>query len=195
MKVATAEVQNCINNINGKGDATTSPLLNTIKLKGNLIMSKSIYTPSKEFTDQYAYTTDLEYPDSTELISANIFIGEENGNYGNPTNYSHNKERRARISKNHARYWKGKTGDQHHATGSKRPDSVEIARKMGLANKGKPAWNKGRTDLPKMSSESNAKRSVAMKGRGKPKTQCPHCNKIGGLPQMKQWHFDKCKEK
>jgi hypothetical protein len=22
---------------------------------------------------------------------------------------------------------------------------------------------------------------------------CPHCDKLGGLPQMKQWHFDNCK--
>lgn len=29
----------------------------------------------------------------------------------------------------------------------------------------------------------------------KKKIQCPHCNKIGPMPQMKQWHFDKCKEK
>ena len=29
----------------------------------------------------------------------------------------------------------------------------------------------------------------------KPKITCPHCNKIGGLPQMKRWHFDNCKEK
>jgi len=27
----------------------------------------------------------------------------------------------------------------------------------------------------------------------KPKVECPHCNKIGGLPQMKQYHFEKCK--
>ena len=47
-----------INTINGKGNATTSPLLNTIKLKGNLIMSKSIYTPSKQFCKQYYYPID-----------------------------------------------------------------------------------------------------------------------------------------
>jgi hypothetical protein len=25
-------------------------------------------------------------------------------------------------------------------------------------------------------------------------SECPHCNKSGGEPQMKQWHFDNCKE-
>lgn len=27
------------------------------------------------------------------------------------------------------------------------------------------------------------------------KIECPYCNKIGSYPQMKQWHFDKCKYK
>jgi hypothetical protein len=27
----------------------------------------------------------------------------------------------------------------------------------------------------------------------KPLLQCPHCNKIGGAPQMHQWHFNNCK--
>ena len=22
---------------------------------------------------------------------------------------------------------------------------------------------------------------------------CPHCNKVGQLPNMKRWHFDNCK--
>jgi hypothetical protein len=29
----------------------------------------------------------------------------------------------------------------------------------------------------------------------KPKVICPHCSKVGGKPQMIQWHFDNCKEK
>jgi len=40
--------------------------------------------------------------------------------------------------------------------------------------------------------ETKKKMSEAQKGSTKPITQCPHCNKIGGLPQMKQWHYDKC---
>jgi hypothetical protein len=29
----------------------------------------------------------------------------------------------------------------------------------------------------------------------KEKVTCPYCGKTGGLPQMKQWHFENCKEK
>ena len=39
------------------------------------------------------------------------------------------------------------------------------------------------------------KKNISKSKIGKPqqKIECPHCNKIGGFPQMKQWHFDKCK--
>jgi|TARA_B110000879_G_scaffold52054_1_gene73923 hypothetical protein len=43
--------------------------------------------------------------------------------------------------------------------------------------------------------ESNAKTSKAMSGIAKPKVKCPHCGKEGGAPQMRQWHFDNCKNK
>lgn len=34
-----------------------------------------------------------------------------------------------------------------------------------------------------------------MSGIAKPKVKCPYCDKEGGVPQMRQWHFDKCKER
>ena len=43
--------------------------------------------------------------------------------------------------------------------------------------------------------EANMKRSKSLTGRPKPVIMCPHCNKSGGASQMKQWHFDNCKEK
>lgn len=35
-------------------------------------------------------------------------------------------------------------------------------------------------------------KELRLVGVPKPKVGCPHCSKIGGLPQMKQWHFDNC---
>jgi len=57
--------------------------------------------------------------------------------------------------------------------------------------------------LPKQTAESNARRSATLMGRvipsitgvPKPKETCPHCGKIGGRPQMLQYHFDRCKHK
>lgn len=38
-------------------------------------------------------------------------------------------------------------------------------------------------------------RTSKTKGRMRPQVTCPYCNKTGGAPQMKQWHFDNCKLK
>lgn len=125
------------------------------------------------------------------IKNPNIFYGEKNGNYGNPTNYSHDEETRSRISKNHAKHWLGKDVPWK---GISRPDSVEIARKMGLSRIGTDPWNKGQK-IGSHSDEHKQKISNANKGKPKPKLECPHCGKTGGAPQMKQWHFDNCKAK
>ena len=78
-----------------------------------------------------------------EQVDGVGFSGEANGNYGNPTNYSHNKERIKKISDNNSRHWKGK---EVPWKGSKRPDSVKSAYNMGKNNMGKTPWNKGVTD-------------------------------------------------
>lgn len=33
---------------------------------------------------------------------------------------------------------------------------------------------------------------LRLKGVPKPTLKCPHCGKVGGKPQMLQWHFDNC---
>lgn len=43
--------------------------------------------------------------------------------------------------------------------------------------------------------EAKDKIKMALKGKKKRQVVCPHCNKIGGAPAMKQWHFDNCKER
>lgn len=59
----------------------------------------------------------------------------------------------------------------------------------------------------KQTSEEKEKRASKLRGlkrsedvrnkmRGpKPKLLCPHCGKIGGVPGMKRYHFEKCKYK
>jgi len=56
----------------------------------------------------------------------------------------------------------------------------------------------GITKYSKQTPESNLKRSLTLTGyvRGKQKiVRCPHCNKTGGISNMKRWHFDNCKYK
>jgi hypothetical protein len=63
--------------------------------------------------------------------------------------------------------------------------------RMSITRKGrKITW-----ELKATTPEANEKRSKALTGRKKPVIICPHCNKSGGEPQMKQWHFDNCKER
>lgn len=39
---------------------------------------------------------------------------------------------------------------------------------------------------------AQSKRQLGVK---QPKSECPHCNKVGGNRAMKQWHFDNCQSK
>lgn len=92
--------------------------------------------------------------------------------------------------------------------GRKRPK--EVIEKMSLALKGIIPPNKGK----KMSDEQKKKISESLKGdknvrygvkhseetkekmrKPKEKVKCPYCDKIGGISQMKRWHFDNCKFK
>lgn len=81
----------------------------------------------------------------------------------------HTEETKSKIAENNAKYWKGKTGELHHATGSKRPDNLKRMHLMWEANRGK--------------------------ARTHNKVTCPHCGKEGGDNVMKRWHFDNCRSK
>ena len=38
-------------------------------------------------------------------------------------------------------------------------------------------------------------RTIATRGVPRQKIECPHCEKIGGISQMKRWHFENCKKR
>lgn len=74
---------------------------------------------------------------------------------------------------------------------SRQITSEETRLKMSKTRKGRTiTW-----DLKRNTPEANEKRSKKMIGISKAKVQCPHCSKVGGKPQMYQWHFDNCKGK
>ena len=41
----------------------------------------------------------------------------------------------------------------------------------------------------------DSKKTLSIKAKQRIKVECPHCLKIGPVPQMSRWHFDNCKEK
>ena len=65
---------------------------------------------------------------------------------------------------------------------------------QSLRLKGRPGHNLGRKQTPEWV-ENNRRTKIGKNKIPKPIIECPHCNKAGGLPQMKQWHFDNCKLK
>ena len=91
--------------------------------------------------------------------------------------------------------WLGKkhTEESKQKIRDKRANQIcteQTRQKMSATRKGrKITWN-----LNNASPEANKKRKEKMTGIPKQKLTCPHCNKVGGAPTMKQWHFDKCKE-
>ena len=66
--------------------------------------------------------------------------------------------------------------------------STETRKKIGDSQRGEKAFWYQKQRSP----EINKKVSLALSGKPKRIIQCPHCNKQGGEPQMKRWHFDNC---
>jgi hypothetical protein len=50
------------------------------------------------------------------------------------------------------------------------------------------------SNFPKRPTQSELQ-SLGLKGKKQKKITCPHCNKLGGVPNMKRYHFDNCKKR
>lgn len=92
-------------------------------------------------------------------------------------------------------YWAGKTrstqdrerisnGRVGKGLGNHQPHTAETREKIKAAR-----------SLQIITEEHKKKIGDGNRGKSKPKLVCLHCGKEGGAPQMKQWHFDKCKSK
>ena len=85
--------------------------------------------------------------------------------------------------------------------GRKLPESTKENMKKAHQNRSKDNEEKRCNKISekmkgiKRSAETKEKMSSWQKGVEKPKIQCPHCLKIGGIGPMKQWHFDNCRNK
>lgn len=117
----------------------------------------------------------------------------------------------------------GKFKNEHQAFGKKRSDEWKLNRSIQTKGENNPMYGKFGKNHPKYgkkhTNETKLKQSISQLGEknhrfGKhhtddakkklseyrlgvprPKATCPHCNKIGGAPQMMRWHFDNCKLK
>jgi hypothetical protein len=96
------------------------------------------------------------------------------------------------ISKGLKRNWTQEEVSERYKTRKGRKYSEEESEKRNLTRP--EVWNKGKKLSPH-TLDTKKKISEANKGRNKPRIECPHCKKVGGIPQMMQWHFDNCKGK
>lgn len=77
--------------------------------------------------------------------------------------------------------------------------SDDHKQKIAESHKGKiiseETRQKMRQNAKNRTHSSETKTMLSLLAKGKPKKQltCPHCSMSGGEPQMKRWHFDKCK--
>jgi hypothetical protein len=83
-----------------------------------------------------------------------------------------------------------KPGVRNGGTDGMKIHSEEHKRHLSVKMTGNTLMN-GR----KLSIEWRVNQSKAASKAPKPKIACPHCGLIGGLPAMRQWHFDNCKVK
>jgi hypothetical protein len=77
------------------------------------------------------------------------------------------------------------------ATGRKlsKESLKKLANSISKATKGIPKSEKHRNNMKKPKTQEHKDR---LKGP-REKIKCPHCNLIGGISQMKRWHFENCK--
>lgn len=109
-----------------------------------------------------------------DVKSLNSFI-EKFGDVEGPIKYQENC---IRLSESALR------GEDHGMFGRTHTDETKA---LLAANTSKHQKGRLKTD------DHKAKIGAANKGRKHTIVECPHCNKTGGLPSMKKWHFDNCK--
>lgn len=82
------------------------------------------------------------------------------------------------------------------AKGNERTDEQQLAAKKHSE------WMKENAIIPTVKgSKLSEEHKLALKGprpnarKPKEKVKCPYCNKYGGKPALKRWHFENCKSK
>ena len=138
-------------------------------------------TDNKSIAPQVGDQNPAKRPEVREKISKSIkkwLLENGNQNIGRVTP-EHVKEKQRKKKRGVLNPFYGKTHTKQN---------IELfsKRQTGVNNS---FYNK------KHSEETLKKIGLAQIGIPKPKAECPHCGKIGGINTMSRWHFDKCKIK
>ena len=77
------------------------------------------------------------------------------------------------------------------------PKSDSQKQKMSAAKIGRKYSDEHRANMSEahigMVFTASHKEALSTIAKNRPSVNCPHCNKVGKLNQMKRWHFDNCR--
>lgn len=197
-------------------DGVTSKYYNR-QISGVKFIPPAVLT-EEEYTNVYNYEISQE-----QMYRLTFNEGENNGMYGKKSFMNgltfeeyYGKERadsikeklsKSKLGKEPA--IKGKTGvfsDEQIEKWKNDPRRIHKGESNGMY--GKPCYykmteeekNKWKENVGKSikgikrSEETKKKMSESFKGRKYPRVECPYCNKIGAVTNMKRYHFEYCKK-
>jgi hypothetical protein len=145
----------------------------------NPMYGKDPVNKGKTYEDTYGDVRAAELKEHLSKICGRS--GEANGMYGK----THTDDVKAKISSSNVGKQVGENNPMFNTPCYYKMSDDEIVEwknNISKATKGKPK-----------SDEHKAKIGAARKGKKVPVVICPHCNKSGGITNMKRYHFDKCK--
>jgi hypothetical protein len=158
--------------------------------KFNVGINESFYNRAKQTSTGFDFSGVKHTPEAKRKMSE-AKKGENNPNFGTTQTPEH-RQKLSEANKGKKRTPETRQKMSEAAKGV--PKSDEHRQKISEAQKGENNHNFGKEVSP----ETRQKLSEANKGvplGPQEQVQCPHCGKIGGISNMKRWHFDNCKYK
>jgi len=157
--------------------------------KFNVAKSESFYNRAKRTSTGFS-RADVKLSPETRLKMSEAMKGKE-----------HTPETKLKMSEAHQNM-SDETRKKMSEAAKGVPKSDEARRKMSeakqnMSDETKLKMSESRKGVP-LSDEHRLKIGEAQKGvplGTQKQVQCPHCGKIGGISNMKRWHFDNCKYK
>lgn len=163
------------------------------KIHKNTKMAYAFFAMTRNSKGQKRILTTRKYEIAKNAMSnakrgkANYWYG-TSGPMGGKSHTLEFKENHKEIMKKASEYKRGKSALEIPGFNQ----GAGIATQFG----NKPAWNKGLKGTESHCYGRLHKEEAKQKmKKPKQKVFCPYCGQIGGISQMKRWHYENCKQK
>jgi hypothetical protein len=149
--------------------------------------------PNKKFWDNSSLQQDIEWGNQTLPGITDEELYNTNWNLKKTASQKQQAQERSLELKDDIE-WQTKQAQAQEKRAKSGWESKMVGNKNGAGKR------KTKIVQPEHANQSRSKALVGierpnLRGVPKPKLTCPHCGKVGGKPQMIQYHFDKCKHK